>query len=116
MVIQGPERFCLAVTRLAGELRDKAPQRYSELVRHMPRLRYDPEALREEHPEGALGRADGVLALDGSDYEFLMRVLLHELGHNVASHEGLGDGERWADRYAAKVLSEMRRCGPLATG
>jgi hypothetical protein len=107
MQIEGPPRFTEAVTRLLQALRTNSPQRYQEVLCAFPSVRYDPETLRRDHPDGAVARADGLFGIDGSDFGYFAWIFLHEVGHQIAREQGLGNGEWPANTYADAVILEL---------
>lgn len=108
--IAGPPPFRQSVERVLQELRENAPHRYKEVIRCLPKAKYDPSL----HPR-ASGMSDGRFSVDGSGenskqlntYEWFRFVFLHEVGHVVSQKKGLGSGEWAADAYANMVLEEM---------
>jgi hypothetical protein len=104
IAVHGPTVFRAAVFRLLALLETGAYHHYAEAQTYMPQIVYDPATLQAGDPFGALARADGVFALDGSDFECFQWVFLHELGHNVAIAQGLGPGELVANKYADEVI------------
>lgn len=109
--VDGPPSFLTAVRRVLRELQERAPHRYEEALRYLPQARYDPERLRRESP-GAAGRSDGLFSIDGSNYDSLRFVFLHEVGHNVRGefHDGRPvrySNEDEANDYAHMVIREL---------
>lgn len=102
-VARGPRTFVDAVALLLAELRERLPLRHEQALSCLPGATFDPERLQRENA-GAAARADGIFAVDGSDYEFFRWVFLHEVGHGV---RGDAAGERAANQYADQVVEEL---------
>lgn len=104
--IHGPLTFRAATRRLLGELRQRAPRRYREVLDYFPQAVYTPEIAKRQ---GFAGRADGLFGLDGADYPSFRKVFLHEVGHCVGrtSMYDPYTNEREADAYAERVLGEL---------
>ena len=105
----GPGIFVSAVRRFENQLLNSSVDLLSECVVYIPVVRYAPRILAREHPDGAAARADGLFAIDGSDYEYFRWVFLHEIGHHACRGTRRWAGEEAADEFARKTLGRIVR-------
>ncbi|HEU5376683.1 MAG TPA: hypothetical protein VFV38_14705 [Ktedonobacteraceae bacterium] len=111
--ISGPPQFRQTVERVLQELREKAPHRYLQAIRYLPKAEYTTDS---QHSYFA-GRSDGLFTLDGSgdipghkrnDYDTFRHTFLHEVGHCFYIHSPMNShSEDWANIYADDVLKEL---------
>jgi hypothetical protein len=95
LTVEGPELFQHAINLIISELQAKAPSYCEDLLCYLPKAEYNKSCETD-------GTTDGLFAIDGSDYEKIRYVLLHELGHNK-----LGTSELVAHTYANSALKAI---------
>ncbi len=105
----GPKCFVSAVRRFERELTDAGENLVAAFANHIPIVRYAPRVLTREHPDGAMARADGLFAIDGSDYEYFRWVFLHEIGHHVCRGLNRWASEDKANRFARTMARRLAR-------
>jgi hypothetical protein len=101
--IVGPPPFSSAVCRLLSELSERAPDRFQDVLTHLPMAVYDP-SIRSVQADG---RADGRFAVDGRDYDRFRFAFLHEVGHNVAGKVRNDWSKNAADDYAHAAVAAL---------
>ncbi len=110
--IVGPPEFMCSTYRLLDELKDKAPNRYQEVIQYLPQAVYESYLF-----PSASGTSCGEFSLDGSGndigqvntYERFRFVFLHETGHNVKTNQNHDRSQEEADEYAHQVIRELDR-------
>ena len=106
---EGPKCFIDAVGRFEHEVTRLDRSLAIRLAASIPHVRYAPDRLRGDHPDGVIARADGLFAIDGSDYEFFRWTFLHELGHHMCRGDRRWASEKQADRFAEAIALRMVR-------
>jgi hypothetical protein len=105
----GPTTFVMAVRKLERELKLVQPKMLRQFISYFPVVTYAPGFLDREHRDGATARADGLFAIDGSDYDFFRWVFLHELGHHACRTSRRWGSESDANRFARQWVKKIER-------
>ena len=105
LAVAGPPVFQEAVGRILEEVSEKAPHRLDEVMMIGRAFYSDSEYDRKAF----VGRSDGMFTLDGSDYYYLRKVFLHEVGHVLMGTRKQDNSEGAANDYCNRVSAELDR-------